>query len=247
MKFRNYFSQKQEEANNKFFHFDGDSDDMNFADDFDSFDGGDDYSAVAEAAPTSQPYIILVTNTSTISAVSAVTILGATSQLAYASTAPAWGNGANISIEMGIAGITYSELLYQSLYKPFVVGLTYLQSTTTNQVLATLTLVAKDANGNVNQKPMIPTIDPYQQQSNIIAMKFSYKVDGFTSLVISSIAASAQYKVYLYPAEVASTSRVLAGQRVVAGYGNPGIVKGDKVVLAPQTVKALMAGRIRRG
>ncbi len=84
---------------------------------------------------------------------------------------------------MGISGITYSEFLYQSMNKPFVVGLTYYQSATTNQVLETITLISRDVNGNESQKTLVPTIDPYQQQSTVIAIKYSYKIDGFTSIV----------------------------------------------------------------
>ena len=80
-------------------------------------------------------------------------------------------------INMGISGITYSEFLYQSMNKPFVVGLTYYQSATTNQVLETLTLISRDVNGNESQKTLVPTIDPYQQQSTVIAIKYSYKID----------------------------------------------------------------------
>lgn len=239
MDFRNYFKQAQEDANNNFFHFDGSEDDFNFADDYSSFDGDNDFMMAtgAEAAPTSQPYIVVVKNTSTVSDIAGVTVLGAFSNLG--SAAPAYNNPAGISITMGISGITYTEFLYQSMQKPFVVGLTYLQSGSANQVLETLTLIAKDVNGNVSQKTLVPTVDPYQQQNSIVQIKFNYKIDGFTSIVISNVLAGQTAKIYLYPADVFSAARVLTGQRSVAAYGNPGIVKQDKVVLSPATVAAL--------
>lgn len=241
MNFRKYFNEKQEERNANFLNFDGDGygDDFNFADDFDSFAGDETFMMAtgAEAAPTSQPYIVVVKNTSTVTDVSGVTILGAFNSLGQA--APAYGNGAGISIEMGIAGISYTEFLYQSMQKPFVVGLTYLQSGNQNQTLETLTLIAKDANGNVSQKTLVPTVDPYQQQANIIAMKFQYKVDGFTSIVISNVLAGAVAKMYFFPSEVSNLSRVLTGQRAVAAYGNPGVVKGEKVTLSNAAIAAL--------
>jgi len=140
---------------------------------------------------------------------------------------------------MGISGITYGQFLYQSMNKPFVVGLTYLQSSTANQVLETLTLIQQDVNGNESQKTLVPTIDPYQQQSTIIAVKFTFKIDGFTSVVLASLLASATAKIYFYPAETSSISRTLTGQRAVAGYGNPNIVKSDKVVLSSKALRAL--------
>jgi len=243
MNLRDYFAQAQDEANNNFFNFGGFDDELSFVgdDEFDGFYGDDDmYSADGDnggiSAPTSQPYIVVITNTNTATAYP-VTILGAYATLAF--TSPNYQNSAAISITMGISGITYGQFLYQSMNKPFVVGLTYLQSSTANQVLSTLTLIQQDVNGNESQKTLVPTIDPYQQQSTIIAVKFTYKIDGFTSVVVSSVLASAVAKLYFYPAETSSISRTLTGQRAVAGYGNPNIVKSDKVVLSSKAVQAL--------
>jgi hypothetical protein len=255
MDFRKYFSQAQDDANENFFNYDGydefddydggfdnfDDDYSNYDDEYDNADGGMD------SAPTSQPYIVSITNTNTTTASTPVTILGAYSNLAQ--TSPSFGNYAAISITMGIAGITYSEFLYQSMNKPFQCGLTYFQSATANQVLETITIINKDVNGNESQKVLIPTIDPYQNQSTVVALKFNYKVDGFTSLVVSRILANTTAKVYFYPSETASASRTLAGRKPVANYGNPNIVKGDTIKLAPSTARALMGrgrGRNRR-
>jgi hypothetical protein len=160
--------------------FDGDDfDDFDEYDEFDDddFDGddyfeGDDDDAFDMAtggggmsAPTSQPYIVVVKNTITLATnETPATILGAYNTLS--SSSPNWQNAANISINMGISGITYSEFLYQSMNKPFVVGLTYYQSATTNQVLETLTLISRDVNGNESQKTLVPTIDPQTQSWN---------------------------------------------------------------------------------
>lgn len=245
MNLRKYFSQAQDDANENFFNYDGyGDDDYGFVgdDNFSGFDG-DDMDAFDMAtgdssgsAPTSQPYIVVIRNTNTATAFPA-TILGAYTTLAF--TAPNYQNSAAISISMGISGVTYGEFLYQSMNKPFVVGLTYLQSSTANQVLETLTLIQKDVNGNESQKTLVPTIDPYQQQSTIIAVKFTYKIDGFTAVVVSSILASTTAKLYFYPAETSSITRTLSGQRAVAGYGNPNIVKSDKITLSPKAVRAL--------
>jgi hypothetical protein len=245
MNLRNYFAQAQDEANENFFNYDGYDEDFNFADDdsYSGFDGEDDAFSMAtgeaDSAPTSQPYIVTIKNTNTVAGFP-VTILGAYTTLAF--TAPNYQNNGAISITMGISGVTYGEFLYQSMNKPFVVGLTYLQSSTANQVLETLTLIQKDVNGNESQKTLVPTIDPYQQQSTIIAVKFSYKIDGFTAVVISSVLASTTAKIYFYPAETSTIARTLTGQRAVSGYGNPNIIKSDKVVLSPKVAK-LLSGR----
>jgi hypothetical protein len=114
---------------------------------------------------------------------------------------------------------------------PYSVGLTYIQSATTGQVLETLSLNTKDANGNEAQKSLVPTIDPYQQQSDIIAMKYPYRIDGFTKIIIRNILANATVKLYFYPADNINLARGLSGRPVSKQYGNPGIVRNQTVVL----------------
>jgi hypothetical protein len=215
----NYFNDARNFANERFYSADGFDDDFSFADEDYGF--ADDYSNAdggMGAAPTSQPYIVSVANAST-AAVANVTLLGAYSVLGVSN----YGNATTITITMGISGINYQEFLYQSMNKPFSVGLTYMQSTTSNQVLETLTVTQKDVNGNVSSKVLVPTIDPYQQQTNIVAFKFEYRIDGFTSIIISSMLGSATLKLYFYPSETVSTSRALAGRKAVQNLGNPNI------------------------
>tara|TARA_Y100000592_G_scaffold101114_1_gene185615 strand:+ start:10703 stop:11431 length:729 start_codon:yes stop_codon:yes gene_type:complete len=236
---KKYFSEAQDEANENFFNADGFADDYDFADEDYSFDGGYDDGfdmATGGSAPTSQPYIISVKNTNTTTAYP-VTILGA--NVTLANTSPNWQNSASISITMGISGITYNQFLYQTQTKPFFVGQTYYQSSTANQVLETLTLISSDASGNTSQKTLVPTIDPYQQQSTIIVIKYNYIIDGNTSIVIASVLASATVKIYLYPAETVSTARTLTGRRAVRNYGNPNIVRSDSLKLSASTLRAL--------
>jgi len=261
MDLRDYFMDAQDEANDNFYNYDGDDgydegddgDDYEFVDDEDySFDGDDDDSfdmaTGGRTSPTSQPYIVNVQNTIAATNLNGVTILGSYAGLSGATLSPRWGNAIGISISMGITGISYAEFLYQAMNKPFVVGLTYYQASGTSassQILETLTLIQKDVNGNVSQKTLVPTIDPYQQQSGVVAIKFSYKIDGFTSIVIASVIAATTAKLYFYPAETSSVARTLTGRRVVSGYGNPNIVKSEKLQLSARSLRAL-AGRRRR-
>ena len=226
-KFNNYFEDARTMANESFFSFNGDYG-------FDDYDNFDDFSADGgEVAPTSQPYIINVQNTNTVTNISNVTILGAYSNISQ--TAPAFGNSTGISITIGIANITYQEFLYQSMNKPFTVGLTYLAGSGTNatsQVLATLTVTQKDVNGNVASKVLTPTVDPYQFQTDKVAFKFNYKVDGFTYMIISVVYAATTAQIYMYPSETVSTSRALSGRKAVQGYGNPKVERGNVIRLA---------------
>lgn len=226
--FEKYFDEVRNFANNNFNSFDGT---FEFSDEdygFSDYDAADGVGGSMDA-PTSQPYIVNVANTNTTSAIQNVTILGAYSFIGTA--APAYGNTSGISITMGIANITYTEFLYQSMNKPFTVGLTYLQSATSSQVLETITVTQKDVNGNVASKVLTPTIDPYQYQTDKVAFKFEYRIDGFTNLVISSILAGATLKVYFYPSETVAISRALAGRKAVQDYGNPRVVNGNVITL----------------
>ncbi|NDD85405.1 hypothetical protein EBZ38_14175 [bacterium] len=241
MSLNKYFEELNEFANNNYHSFDGDFDsfddeDFGFDDDYGYADG-----SAPSSAPTSQPYIINVQNT-TASAINNVTILGAYSFIG--TSAPAYGNTAGISISMGIANVTYTEFLYQSMNKPFSVGLTYTSSATANQVLETITVTQKDINGNITSKVLTPTIDPYQFQTDKIAFKFEYRIDGFTYLTISSILASATMKIYFYPSETVSVSRALAGRQAVQDYGRPPVVQGTKINIAAP--KRRMGGGQRR-
>lgn len=226
-KFNNFFEATRNEANESFFSFNGDYG-------FDDYDNFDDFSADGgEPAPTSQPYIINVQNTNTSTNIANVTILGAYSNISQSS--PAFGNTTGISISIGIANITYSEFLYQSMNKPFTVGLTYLAgngTSATSQVLATLSITQKDVNGNVATKVLTPTVDPYQFQTDKVAFKFNYKVDGFTYMIISTVYAGTTAQIYMYPSETVSTSRALSGRKAVQNYGNPKVERGNVIRLA---------------
>ena len=216
--FEKYFNEVRENASNDFLSFDGAFEFSNDGYGFSDYNNADGIGGTL-SAPTSQPYIVNVQNTNTTTAISNVTILGAYSNIGQ--TAPAYGNSTGISITMGIANITYTEFLYQSMNKPFSVGLTYLSSATAAQVLETLTITQKDVNGNVASKVLTPTIDPYQYQDTKVAFKFEYRIDGFTNIVISSVLAATTLKIYFYPSETVATSRALAGRRAVQEYGNP--------------------------
>jgi hypothetical protein len=233
MSFEKYFDEVREFANNNFHSFDGNfefsnDDDYGFSD----YEDADGLGGTIDA-PTSQPYIVNVQNTNTSSNIANVTILGAYTFIGTA--APQFGNTTTfgISISMGIANISYQEFLYQSMNKPFTVGLTYISSATAAQVLETLTITQKDVNGNVASKVLTPTIDPYQFQTDKVAFKFEYRIDGFTNMVISSVLAATTLKLYFYPSETVATSRALAGRRAVQNYGNPRVVNGNVVRIAP--------------
>lgn len=159
---RRYLSNARQSAMESFSNADGFIDqDLSFTgDDFFRADGG---MAMGGDIQTSQPYIINVTSTSG-SAVANFDVLGSYQYINNAGFSTT-GNLTigSVTISSGIPNITYQEMLYQFMNNPYSVGLTYIQSATANQVLQTLAVNTRDANGNLAQKTLVPTIDPYQQ------------------------------------------------------------------------------------
>lgn len=204
---------------------------------FDYFAGGDqffDADGDGAAAPqaggvpsmgamrTSQPYIITVSNASATS-VSNFDVLGAYQYLGSGTFSSGSLTSGNITVSSAISNVTYQEFLYQSMNSPFAVGLTYIESVSgsTTQVSQTLTLNTRDANGNQALKTLVPTIDPYQQQSGIVALNQLYDIDGFTKITISTVLPSVVFRMHFYPRANLNVARGLRGNQVAADFGSP--------------------------
>lgn len=231
MNFKSFFDSAREQANENFYNMDGFDDEFDFVDDeFSNADGA------GGGASVSQPYIVRLVNTTTAD-ISNVTMFGAYNALATA------GTQTGVTKSIAISGLTYTELLYQSMNKPFVVGLTYIDASSSAQLTQTVSVTQKDINGNQAIRVLTPTIDPYQQQNNKVAFKYQYKIDGFTTLTLSTLKGNASADqtadFYFYPAETVSTARALSGRRAVRGYRGPGIEKKQQVVLGGAARRAL--------
>tara|TARA_R110002050_G_scaffold300823_1_gene473687 strand:- start:11963 stop:12688 length:726 start_codon:yes stop_codon:yes gene_type:complete len=241
MNYNKYFAQAEEEANESYLNYGGyPAVDADF-DDYVEAAGGstqmlNQTGGGMGGAPTSQPYIITISNSTTNAVAS--NVIGK----AFANIT-ATGNGVNTGVDytMGVSGTTYVEFLYQQLNKPFIVGLTYVDASSQAQALKTLQLKVRDTNGNVQQRTIVPTVDPYQQQNDILAIRQSWRWDGFTSIAVD-LNASASATFYFYPSENVNLTRGLAGQSVARGYGNPNVVRQDKVVLGQGVADALQQG-----
>lgn len=176
-------------------------------------------------APQSQPYIITISNASAAS-VSNFDVLGAFTYINNAGFSGGSLTVNGVTISSAISNVTYQQFLYQSMQQPFSVGLTYIESISgsSSQITQTFTLNTQDANGNQLLRTIVPTIDPYQQQSTIVAVKQLYSIDGFTKLTFSSVAASAVFRIHFYPASNINLAAGLQGASVAQQYGNPNIV-----------------------
>jgi hypothetical protein len=223
---RKYLANAQRNAMESFSNADG------FIDNDLSFTGDDFFNAEGMGGgnvQTSQPYIVNVTSTSG-SAVANFELLGS---YQYINNTGFTAGGdlvvGSITISSGISDVNYREMLYQFMNNPYSVGLTYLQSATANQVLETLSINTRDANGNLAQKTLVPTIDPYQQQTTIIAMKYAYRIDGFTKIIIRQVLANATVKLYFYPADNINLARALGGNSVSRQFGTPPVTNGQTI------------------
>jgi hypothetical protein len=235
---RQYMQNARNFANESYLNADGFIDnDMQFAggDDFFNADGAP--MAQSGSTPTSQPYVINLVNASA-SAVSNFDVLGAYQYLQNTGFVNGSLTISGITISSGIANVTYQQFLYQTMNSPFSVGLTYIQSATTGQLTQPLTLNTQDANGNQALKAIIVTIDPYQQQTSVVAVKQLYRIDGYTKLTISSVLASAVVQFQFYPSDNINLARGLAGRPASRQFGNPNIVKSSVAVIGGDTVQA---------
>jgi hypothetical protein len=225
MNVKKYLADAQRSANESFLNADGFfDDDLSFtaSEDFMNQDGG-----ISASAPQSQPYIVTITNTG--SAVSNFDVLGSFEKLGSATFTNGNLVSGNVTISSGIPNVNYQQMLYQFQVTPFSVGLTYLQSSSTSQLLEVISVNTRDANGNLAQKPLIPTIDPYQNQDTVLALRQGFRIDGYTKLILSQVLASTTVKIYLYPSDNINIARSLAGRSANREFASPGIVKSQPV------------------
>lgn len=226
MSIRKYLADAQKNAHENYLNADG------FFDDDLSFTAGEDFmnqdaSPMGASAPASQPYIITITNTGTASA--NFDVLGSFEKLGSATFTSGNLVDGDVTISSGIPNVTYQQMLYQFQTTPFSVGLTYIQSTNGSQLLEVISVNTRDANGNLAQKPLTPVVDPYQQQTTVLAMRQGYRIDGYTKLIIATVLASATVKLYLYPSDNINVARGLAGRSANREFSSPGIVKAQPV------------------
>jgi len=246
---RQYMQNARNFANENYLNADGfiDDDTNYFAGDTDTFFSADGMpTPVTNASvPTSQPYIITISNASA-TAISNFDVLGAYQFLQPNPAVASYDANGNlvfvngITISSGISNVTYQQFLYQSMNSPFSVGMTYIQSIagSTAQITQPMTLNTRDANGNQALKTIVVTIDPYQQQSGVVAVKQLFRIDGYTLLTISTILPNVVFQLQFYPADNINLARGLAGRPASRQFGKPHIIKDSVTVVGGDVVKA---------
>lgn len=212
---RKYFSEKRNAVNEEFAQSNWDYADERFGNANDKFG----YANSNSGAPVSQPYIINISNTTTVD-VANVDLLEAYTNISTANQ----GISTYLSVSMGIAGVTYLQFLYQTMNKPFNVAMMYVQSTTNAQATETVTVTMKDATGNQITKPMVAIVEPYQFQQAMVVHRVPFRVDGYTQLRLAKVYASLTVKLYLYPDKIIDVGRAASDHGVKKELGSPQII-----------------------
>lgn len=87
-------------------------------------------------------------------------------------------------------GITYQQLLANSENKPFKVGRTLIISSSPGQLDTNITITHSTDNGDMLKHVVVPTLDPFQSQTDRILDGYEYLMDGFGSITFDRINAN---------------------------------------------------------
>ena len=150
---------------------------------------------------TYQPYAVRVENT-TNKAIENVSLFFTNNQnqLSYTPNGDYVEKG--LIISSGINNVSYRQISNQLAIEKINVGLTYIQSVTPNQVKEKFNIEQNDSNVKFSCKLVSPTIDPYQQQSHIVAVREKYPLNGNTAIVLHKVHPKTIVSIYFYPSEI---------------------------------------------
>jgi hypothetical protein len=228
-----YFVEAQHLSNERFAGVDG----------FDNFAGAYSQATGAESqgvnmhqynAVTSAPYEFTVTNANT--AATEVKMFDSYN----ARTAANFDNVAGITIASAVPDVTYAALLAQTEHKNFECGMTYIQvvSGSNAALTATWALTTKDANGSANVATKTPKKDPRQQQSDVLEFYNTFKINGYTKIVLT-LPASTAVTYSFYPSATVDSGRALGNVQSLIDYKAPMISLPQTIQVAPGTAAAL--------
>ena len=150
---------------------------------------------------TSLPYVVNIENT-TDKIIENVSLFFGNNQneLSFDKKGNYVANG--LIISSGIPNVTYKHIVKNFITNKFNIGLTYIQSVTENQVLEKFTYNHQNSNGVFYGRVITPTLDPYQEQTNIVAVKTEYTLDGDTEIILHKVHPKTIVRMYFYPIEI---------------------------------------------
>ena len=242
-----------DEAEERFSGFYGDDYDDFIGDDFDLFEGEEDLMEYSNATgggvdmlKSPAPYQVLVQNTT---AGSLNLVLFGYNQYLLSTN---FGSSVGLVVTPAQTNVSYLQLLTQSASQPFETSLIRVQSSNSTQVTQIINVIVTDANGQSATLPIITQsyFSSYQQQSGILDVPYSVKIDGNTSLT-TIVLANTVVTYTFFPAEKVNVAKGLGGQGAVQVYGNPQVNLGGmtfpkKPVLAKPRPKSRFPRLTRR-
>ena len=206
------------EAEEKFSGFYGDYDsydtESNFDDygydDFDGYSDEDNFAGAMPQAKSPTPYQVTVENTT---AGTLTAILFGKNQFLLSTN---FGSATGIIVTPAQTNVSYLFLLQQSADQPFETSL-----------IRILTVTVLDANGQSATLPIITQsyFSSYQQQSGILDVPYSLKIDGNTNVSFPVLGTTIVI-ITFFPSEKVDTARALNGKNAKAIYGNPQVNLG---------------------
>lgn len=112
-----------------------------------------------------------------------------------------------VSVSSGTLDIPYREMLCQFKSSKYSVGITIVQSTTPGQSEEPIYL----CRGGIYEL-LVPTIDPFLDSPEIVALKRPYCIDGSTKIILSKLYPHSSVRLYFYPLETVNLARGLCGR-----------------------------------
>lgn len=185
-----------------------------------------DWNANGGDAPTSQPYIVTLEN-STGADVNNVNFLHPASALRNG--AVNFGIPAGIVPTYGISGLSYEDFLATIQTQAVKIGTTEIQSANSTQLLETIKIEVNNAMGSGSYSTFNPRISPYQQQNSVVIMPDKFILSNFTKLTINKIAKNTVVTFRFYPMAVTSSVSGLTGKETNQ-YSKPNFTAGAPVI-----------------
>lgn len=177
--------------------------------------------------PTTKPYVLIVTNASA-SPVLNFDVLGANQYLSGGAGGGTWSASGNftkdgVTISSGLPGISYQQFLQGTQSAPFKICAVYCNiiSGSNSQASDIYNITSTSMAGSLTTDPIIPLVNPLQQQGQITVLNTEYNIDGLSKITWGTIYASVSFRYMMFPAVVVDPASALVGQKVQQTMGAP--------------------------
>ena len=136
-----------------------------------------------------------------------------------------FGQNTNITITSTIPGVSYLEFLAVSETSPFTVGLTMILSTSAGQLDQPIAVTHRNVGGKREDFVIMPTLSPFQSQTDRITDATEYLMDGMSRLRFNQINRLATVTVRQYIKNKFNPLQIVANRPDISKYSAPNINK----------------------